>query len=172
MLKAGKNSYLDERGQALVEAALVIPILVIILAGVFDLGRYFVLEADVRSACDTACRSIEAARQVDMAALNEEVDALYPSLAGALEISVGDARLEEKTTAADGVPYYHIYDVPGSEPLTRPQTLSQEKRAVTVSLDGDWVTPGLMALSAVTTGGGFHIEDSGTATIDRTITAW
>jgi len=62
--------------------------------------------------------------------------------------------------------------VPGSEPLTRPQTLSQEKRAVTVSLDGDWVTPGLMALSAVTTGGGFHIEDSGTATIDRTITAW
>jgi len=159
-----------ESGQALVEAALLIPIVVVLLAGVFDMGRYYVLAADVQSACDSVCRMIEADQKVDIGALEGELDRLYPNMSGSLELHVGDA--EMTNTSSSGDAGYHIYDPRTGSWKSHPQTTSQEKRAVTVTLEQNWVTPGMMALSAVTTGSGFKIERTNTATIDRTLEAW
>ena len=170
MARRAQQTTRAEKGQALVEAALLIPVLVILIAGVFDLGRYYVMCADVQSACDTVCRSIEAKQEAPLSELEDELKALYPNMASSLVLEVSDPIIT--TTEHTGQAAYHIYDADAGVFRDRPQKLSQERREVTVSLTQGWITPGMMAIAGVTGGNEFTISCSNTATIDRTLEVW
>ena len=159
-----------ERGQALVEAALVLPILIILLAGVFDLGRYFVVTNNVQSACDSACRIIEDARGVNESDIQANLATMYPTMADAITVEISDAQMDvEHSDSGNG---YRIYDTRSNTFNMRPQTFTQEKRLVTVTCKQAWVTPGMMALSNLVSDGKFTVVAQNTATIDRTLDQW
>lgn len=86
----------DERGANLVEAALVVPILVLILAGVVDLGRAFssyivianAAREGARAGARYSCYSTDAAQRADYRVMI--VDSIYNELTGS---SVDTAKL-------------------------------------------------------------------------------
>lgn len=83
------------RGQALVEAALVLPLLILLLVGLFDLGRAVYANTTIGNAARVASR---------VAIVNQNVSAIQAAAVGkaaGLDVTTGDVAVSFRTDPTD-----------------------------------------------------------------------
>lgn len=158
----------DGRGQAVVEFALIVPLLVILLATAVDAGRYIVSATTSQAAADTLARQVETTPAMTQAAAQEFVEDHYPDLKGRVTVEI-----ESPVRVVDKTYEHHIFDPRDSLFKTRQSRVAQDAYLVHVVYKGAWVTPGLIvAASLVDADGGFTQDCTATAVVDKTIEEW
>ena len=157
----------DEAGQAIVELAVLLPVLLILLTLVIDVGRYMLLQSGLDSAADSIARAVE--ENPDLAAHPDEATALveanYPQYKDSVSVSI--AAPVPSSREVD----YIIYVNGNQRPWK--SNVSMEQYGVTVEYVGEWLSPVMMAASSVTQNDGrFGVLAQSVATVDTTLDTW
>lgn len=169
-----------ERGQAVVELALIVPILVFIALGCIDLTLMVASGRQAQSAAQAAAHEAAALLEAkangavvddpDADYLREFVIARYPALSGqSVDVQLSPAETQETT-------YLHkVYATADSAPTTRESTVRREAIEVSISFDRDFATPIGPILSAISSAPdirSFHVDASYVAPYDATGIGW
>lgn len=176
----GQGHSIRERGQAVVELALIVPIMLIICLGCADLTLMVASSRQAQSAAQAAAHEaavlLEAksngavVEDPDEDYLRDFICQRYPALASqSVNMSIVPHEVEETT-------YLHkVYATPDSEPEARESTVKREAIEVTLSFDRDFATPVGPILSAISNSPqsrSFHVDASCVAPYDSTGIGW
>ena len=157
------------RGQATLEAALLMPIAFILVVTVIDVGRAILLMANLQSAADSVARSLEASMVLDATperAVRAACSA-YPNLAGKVEAEV--VRSAHEVEPVD----YRLYDSASGVYRVRASHVARDRYSVTLAFTGGWTSPVMVAVSQGSGGGGhFVLKANSIATVDKTLGEW
>lgn len=156
-----------ERGQTLLEFALIVPLLVIMVAFAIDAGRFIMYNASVNAAADALAREVEAAPAMTEAQALEFVKDAYPELAGSCDVTLGSVGKESKTIQQ------HLRNHVTGDVEGRASIVQTESHPVRVEYTGTWATPGLILISNHSGDDGtFRVASDAVGIIDTTIDTW
>lgn len=134
----------EERGAAIIEAVLVIPLLALMLAGVMDVSQMFMSYNQTDYMATAAVRyCMDNPDTADEAHVSEYLGEIAPSFAERCTVEV-----EQGSQVADPSYVYRVYQDEDYIPATRTSTYAHAPVRVTVDYKGTWLTGLMRALSA------------------------
>lgn len=156
----------SEAGQALIEAVVAIPIVLLVISCMFDVGRAVALEQNLKSAAASVAAAVEADPDMSETVAQGLVDRNYPQIETATVHLDGPQRIEEDVD-------YKIYNAAAGSFKSRPSHVGRDTYGVVLTYEGSWASPALRALSfASGREGGFALEAEATAIVDVTGEVW
>lgn len=159
----------ETRGQATLEAALLVPAVLVLVVTIFDVGSSILFAANLQSAADGAARAIESSRGAESSVEDvlDQVNGAYPNLAGRVTADV-NKRAHEVTAIG-----YKLYNPQTGSFHGRPAHVGDDRYDITLGYAGEWLSPVMRAISQAAGGQGrFEVTASATATVDTTLEEW
>ena len=140
MMICGKRHGRDgQSGQSLVEFAIVLPIMLVLLSGLFEMSRAILMKAELDNCCADCVRTIEASD--DTMSDAELLATLNETAPSGMSFSSSTMAVTRSTTAKEAY-QYHLYDSTDSKFYTpRASNFAYKDVTVTLSADVKYVTP-------------------------------
>ena len=155
------------KGQAILELVVAVPLLLTLVALAVDVGRFVMVSTMAQSAAASVARLVEAEPATTHAQAEAYVEEQYPALAGGVSVELGWQAEEMR-------PYTHRISDPRTGSFKeREANVAKRECSVSVSVQGAWVTPGMMAASSMAgEDGRFNARGHALAALDMTYEEW
>lgn len=158
----------NEKGQTATEFALLLPIILLIMLSVIDMGRFAVAISETTNCATDIARQLDANPNMSQTEVLQYAHSAHPELVGDLNITLTNGGQTETDSQ------YKIWNQDEQQFKSRISKYTTDKTYVTVTYKDKWISPGAMSFSGITTGDSTHftVAKSSVATNDTTIETW